>query len=73
MSLVTVTFAAPSQLPPLTLGAGEVVTDQVVRYLQRELPEADAAQYDAIAGLGVAFAGSDRVARFTVAPLGGAA
>lgn len=72
MSLVTVTFAAPSKLAPLTTRDGEV-TAKVVSYLQRELPEVDAAQYDAVAGLGVAFAGTDRVARFTVAPLGGAA
>lgn len=70
MSLVTVTFAAPSQLAPLTTFPAAITAD-VVRYLQRELPETDAAQYDAVAQLGVAFAGTDRVARFSVCPLGG--
>ena len=71
MSAVVITFAAPIRLQPLTALRGEV-TAQVVRYLQRELPDVDAAQYDATTGVGAAYAGDAPVAAFEVAPIGGA-
>lgn len=72
MSIVTVTFDESTSLPPLTARPDEV-KNTVELYLQREFPAVDEVQYDAHAGLGVAFVGQLLVSAFRTAPLGGAA